>query len=153
MTYDIYFHNDFDGRAAAAVMLSFLRSRGDDIEHFIPINYNILDSYLEEDFFAKNRLFRGKHNPAIVVDFAFHPKAAWWFDHHPTVIRKKAWVKKLKSTKFWHYNPEYASCCGQVVSVLRKEFGWKPRSHFKELINGETSLTALDTHRRGRQSK
>jgi hypothetical protein len=134
MTYDLYFHNDFDGRAAAAVMLSFLRERGDDVEHFAPIDYYLIEDYLKEDFFAKHKLFKGKRNPAIVVDFAFNPGAAWWFDHHEGSATRKKWKKKFRPTKQWHFNPGYASCCGQVAAVLEKQFGWKPKPHFKELI-------------------
>ena len=135
MTYDIYFHNDFDGRAAAAVMLSFLRSRGDDIEHFTPLDYYLLESgYLTENFFTKHKLFKGKRNPAIVVDFPFHPKAAWWFDHHGAPCRKKSWLKKFKQTAQWHHDPQYASCCKQVAEILKKEFGWNPPKFFTETI-------------------
>jgi hypothetical protein len=134
MLYDIYFHNDFDGRAAAAIMLSFLRGRGDDIEHFTPIDYDLLKDWLGDDFFMSHKLFKGRRNPAIVVDFAFHPKAAWWFDHHETTFRKAAWKKKFKPNKQWHYDPEYKSCCGQVAEILRRDFGWKPPAHFKELV-------------------
>ena len=134
MLYDIYFHNDFDGRAAAAVMLSFLRSRGDDIEHFVLVGYDITARWLKKDFFKKNRLFRGRHNPVIVVDFAFHPGAAWWFDHHPTTFKRKDWEKRFKPDARHHYDPKYESCCAQVAAVLAKEFGWKPSAHFKELI-------------------
>ncbi len=82
MKYDIYFHNDFDGRASAAVMLAFLRSRGDDIEHYIPIKYDVIPKWIDDKFLEKNKLFKGKHSPAIIVDFPYHPQAAFWFDHH-----------------------------------------------------------------------
>src|SRR6185369_9979826 len=69
-----------------------------------------------------------------VVDFPFHPKAAWWFDHHGGPFRKKGWKEKFKPSKFLHHDPDYASCCGQVVAVLRKEFGWKPPAQLKEMV-------------------
>jgi hypothetical protein len=134
MLYDLYFHDDFDGRAAGAVMLSFLRSRGDDIEHYVPVNYDILPQWSGEGFFKKNRLFRGKHNPAIVVDFLYHPKAAWWFDHHPTAFRNEAWRKRFKPSKFHHFGPEYKSACHLVEAALKADFGWKPPKHFKGLV-------------------
>ena len=135
MLYDLYYHNDFDGRAAAAVMLAFLRSRGDDVQHFTPLGYDMQNIYLKENFFQSHALFRGKRNPAIVLDFAFHPKATWWFDHHPTAFKRESWRKKFKPTKQWHYDPKYESCCAQVTTVLRKEFGWKLPIHMKELVH------------------
>jgi hypothetical protein len=151
MIYDLYFHDDFDGRAAGAVMLAFLRSRGDDIGHFQPLGYYLLADYLKENFFTAHRLFKGKRNPAIVVDFPFHPKAAWWFDHHGGPFRKKGWKEKFKPSAFLHHDPEYASCCGQVAAVLKKEFGWKLPArlenmvHWGDIIDGAKYRSARQT--------
>lgn len=134
MKYDIYFHNDFDGRASAAVMLAFLRSRGDDIEHFVPVDYDQTEQYFKNDFFATNRLFKGKHNPAIVMDFLFHPKAAFWFDHHSSTFRRKGWKRFFKPSKFHVLDPHSLSCCHLAYDALRKNFGWKPPRHLAELV-------------------
>ena len=134
MLYDLYFHDDFDGRAAGAVMLAFLRSRGDDIGHYQELDYYLLEEYLRDDFFVSHKLFKGKRNPPIIVDFPFHPKAAWWFDHHGNPFRKNGWEKKYKADHFHHFDPDFLSCCGQVAAILKKEFGWKPSAHMKELI-------------------
>ena len=142
MIYDLYFHNDFDGRAAAAIMLDFLRTRGDDIEHFVPVGYEMTEQWLKENFFKRHKLFRGKRNPAIVVDFAFHPGAAWWFDHHPTTFKSEVWKKRFKPDAQHQYDPKYASCCGQVTAVLKKDFGWRPSAHFKELVHWGDILDA-----------
>ena len=133
MNYDIYFHNDFDGRASAAVMLAFLRSHGDDIEHYVPVKYDIIPEWLNEKFLEKNSLFKGKHNPAIIVDFPFHPQAIFWFDHHVRPFRKPSWEKKFKTDKFRRYNDAYRSACSLVMDSLKKDFGWKPPANIKEL--------------------
>jgi oligoribonuclease NrnB/cAMP/cGMP phosphodiesterase (DHH superfamily) len=132
--YDIYFHNDFDGRASAAVVLAFLRSRSDDIEHFIPVNFYLTEQWLDEKFFEKHKLFKGKRNPAIVVDFLYHPAATFWFDHHPTTFKKEIWRKKFKPDKFHHLDPSYPSNCHFTYTALKSDFGWKPEKHIKELI-------------------
>jgi len=134
MTYDVYFHNDFDGRASAAVMLAFLRSRGDDIEHFVPVNYYLLSQWLDEDFFRKHKLFKGKRNPPIVVDFLYHPKAAWWFEHHPTTFKKEVWKKGFKPDKQHRLEPRYPSCTHLVSAALKKDFSWQPPRHMAELV-------------------
>ncbi len=134
MKYDIYFHNDFDGRASAAVMLAFLRSRGDEIEHFTPVDFDLQKAWLDERFFEKHKFFKGKRNPAIVVDFPYHPKAAWWFDHHETPFKKESWRKDFKPDKFRRYEPKYWSACHFVVVALHEGFGWKPPKHFTELV-------------------
>jgi hypothetical protein len=127
MKYDIYFHNDFDGRASAAVMLAFLRSRGDDIERYVSMTYGKEKAWYDEHFFEKG-------NPAIVVDFTYHPKATWWFDHHASTFKKPEWKKYFKPDAQHHLAPQYASCCGLVYAVLKKEFGWKPPKHFVQFI-------------------
>lgn len=134
MLYDIYFHNDFDGRASAAVMLNFLRSRGDDIEHYVPVKYDIIPQWLDEHFFEKHKLFKGKRNPAIIVDFPYHPGTKFWFEHHPTTFKKESWQKNFKPTKYLHYEPKYKSACHVVYAALQNDFGWKPPKHFVELV-------------------
>ncbi len=141
MNYDIYFHNDFDGRAAAAVVLAFLRSRGDDIEHFVPVKYDIIPKWLDENFMVKNKLFRGKHNPAIVVDFPYHPQAAFWFDHHVRPFRNPSWEKKFKPSAGRRYDDSYRSACHLAYDSLRADFGWKPPAHLRELV---TWLDVID---------
>ena len=141
MKYDIYFHNDFDGRASAAIVLRFLRDRGDDIEHFTPVDFDIQDQWLEDDFFKKHRLFRGRHNPAIVVDFLYHPGAAMWFDHHPTSIKRDDWRKAFKRSKTFNWDSSYPSCCHWVYVALKRNYGWKPPVYFRELA---TWLDVID---------
>lgn len=134
MKYDIYFHNDFDGRASAAAMLAFLRSRGDDIAHFVPVDFDLQDAWADERFFEKHKLFKGKKHPAIVVDFLYHPAAAWWFDHHGTTFKKEKWRKNFKTDKFHAVNPQCPSCAHLVYDSLKRDFGWRPPRLFAELI-------------------
>ncbi len=126
MKYDLYFHNDFDGRAAAAVMLAFLRSRGDDIARYFPMTYGYESTWLTKDFSREK-------NPAIVVDFLYHPKAAWWFDHHATAFKKAQWKKAFKSDNHHRYDPSCRSACRFVCASLKKDFGWKPPRHLRVL--------------------
>jgi oligoribonuclease NrnB/cAMP/cGMP phosphodiesterase (DHH superfamily) len=134
MKYDIYFHNDFDGRASAAVMLAFLRSCGDQIAHFTPVNYDLTQQWLDPNFFKKHKLFKGPRNPAIIVDFIYHPAAAFWFDHHPTTFKRDDWRKKFKPDKFHQLQPHYLSNCHLTYTALKQDFGWKPEKHFVELV-------------------
>lgn len=127
MKYDLYFHNDFDGRASAAVMLAFLRSRGDSVARYFSMTYGFEGEWLAKD------LLHGK-NPAIVVDFLYHPGAAWWFDHHPTAFRKTQWKKTFKPDDHHRYDPSAKSACHVVYTSLKKDFGWKPPRHLSELV-------------------
>lgn len=123
MTYDIYFHDDFDGVAASAVMLNFLRSRGDDIKGYFPVTFDI------EPKWPRLRFKR----PAIIVDFLYHPRAAFWFDHHPTTFLKPEWRKRFRPTKFCRWNTRYFSCCHLMLDTLAKHFGYRPPGYLREL--------------------
>ncbi|HVN26073.1 MAG TPA: hypothetical protein VMT99_00260 [Candidatus Paceibacterota bacterium] len=134
MLYDIYFHNDFDGRASAAVMTAFLRSRGDDVGHFAAVDFDLQDQWMSERFFARHRLFAGRRNPAVVVDFFYHPAAAWWFDHHPTTFKKESWKKSYRPSRERVLDPSYVSCTRLVFESLKKNFGWKPPRLIGDLV-------------------
>jgi len=134
MTYDLYFHNDFDGWASAAVMLAFFEGRGDRIGHFVPVDHDLQSQWIKEDFFTKHHLFKGKRCAPVVLDFPFHPEAAFWFDHHPSAFKKKTWQKKFREDRTHAYRPRYLSCCHMAHAMLRRNFGWHPPEHFKELI-------------------
>jgi len=123
MKYDIYFHNDLDGIASAAIILNFLRSRGDDFLKYKVVDFQIPKNWTDLKF----------KNPAIIVDFLYHPKADFWFDHHPANFLKPAWKKNFHQTKFLHWDPSYKSCCRLILDRLTKYFGFKPPKYFKEL--------------------
>lgn len=134
MKYDIYFHDDLDGRASAAIFLKFLESRGDKIAHFVPVNFDLQDQWIKNNFLSTHKLFSGSKNKSIVVDFLYHPEADFWFDHHISTFRKKIWQKKFKKSRFHNWNPKYKSCAHQVLDGLRKNFDFKPPKHLIKLV-------------------
>jgi hypothetical protein len=134
MTYDLYFHNDFDGWASAAVMLAFFEGCGDRIGHFVPVDHDLQPQWIKEDFFTKHHLFTGKRFAPVVLDFPFHPGAAFWFDHHPAAFKKEAWQKKFHEDQTHIYRPRYFSCCHMVYAMLVRNFTWHPPKYFGELI-------------------
>jgi len=123
MKYDLYFHNDFDGYASAAVFWAYLKSKGDKAG-FFPIDHDIKPEWLGLKF--KNR--------AAVFDFPYHPKATFWIDHHETTFFKPELRKKYRKTKFHQFDPKYYSCCHLVYDILKRDFGFKPPRHFRELV-------------------
>jgi len=123
MVYDVYFHNDFDGHASAAVFLAYLKTKGDRAR-FFPIDHDIRSKWKAMKF----------KNPAVIFDFYFHPKATFWIDHHETTFKFPEWKKKYRKTKYHQFDPKYYSCCHLVYDVLRRDFGFKPPAHFKELV-------------------
>ena len=70
----IHYHRDFDGMVAAAVLAHVLRDRFQEEPAWRSVNY---DQRTDWENFERGRRF-------AVVDFHFHPRAEYWFDHHPT---------------------------------------------------------------------
>ncbi len=135
MYYDLYFHNDFDGRASAAVFLDFFawRKQQEKVATYIPVNYPLSLHWHSLDFFKKENELGGKGNPAIIVDFRYHPSAVFWMDHHPTTFDDAVWEKQFKKTSTHDWDSSYPSCCHQVVDVLQRNFGYQPSKNIKEL--------------------
>lgn len=141
MTYDVYFHNDFDGRASAAVLRAFLMNRGDSVGSYVPVDFDIEHQWPTMVF----------PRPAIVVDFLYHPKAAFWFDHHTTTFKLPAWKKGFRESKYHVWDPEYPSCAHLVLDALKKNFGFKPGRHFAALVRA-TDIVDAAQYRSPRQT-
>jgi hypothetical protein len=124
MKYHLYFHDDFDGVASAAVMLNFLKGRGDNIVSFTPVNYSPLKK--------KWASFKFKQ-PFIILDFLYHPRASWWFDHHLTTFVSKKWQRKFINSDTHHFNPRAESSCGMLFSFLKRKYGYNPPAFIKNL--------------------
>ncbi len=126
MDYHLYFHNDFDGIASGAVMLDFLKGRGDKIISFNPINYFA-------ELQKKWPKFKFK-KPFILVDFRYHPKADFWFDHHLSTFISEKWKSDFATDKAHYFGPKFKSCCGLIIFHLGKQFGYRPPHCIKELV-------------------
>src|SRR5690348_4888820 len=76
-TATLYFHSHcFDGLVSATLAWVLLESEGWDFQEFIPVNYDIRATWLSGSL----------KKPAAVVDFLYHPEAAFWADHHVTTF-------------------------------------------------------------------
>ncbi|MEX1064155.1 MAG: hypothetical protein WD898_02280 [Candidatus Paceibacterota bacterium] len=124
--YHIYFHNDFDGVTSAAVLLNFFKKHGGGLASYNPIDYAV---GLKENW----PNFKLKQ-PSIIVDFLYHPKVTWWFDHHTTSFIKEEWRKEYKNDETHYFDPELKSCCGTVLRHLKKEYKYKPPKHIADLV-------------------
>ncbi len=132
MDYHLYFHNDFDGIASGAVMLDFLRSRGDNIISFTPITYS-------PTLKKKWAHFKFKR-PFIILDFLYHPKASWWFDHHPTSFLTDEWRDGFKNDKNRAFDSAKKSACDLMSGHLKKEFNYKPPKFIADLAKWATII-------------
>ena len=126
MKYDLFFHNDFDGRASSAVFLDYLRSRGDSVENYFAADHCIRPKW--------DGLVKKSKNPVVIFDFYYHPKAEFFFDHHSTTFIRSDWEKKFKRTKYLNLDFPYESCCHLVYDVLVNKFKYKPAKCIKDLV-------------------
>src|SRR3989344_2805305 len=125
MKYDIYFHGGcFDGAASAAMLLWFLRQRGDSYGKFIPLTHPI-DKKWWRKFSSKK--------PFAVVDITYHPKAAIWFDHHPTTFIDKKWEKNFKPDLWHQLDTKSPSCTSLIYRHLIKNFKIRQPQYITEL--------------------
>jgi len=124
MKWSLYFHNDFDGYASAAIFSKFLKNRGEGVGGFYPVDHDIKPRWAKLKF----------NNPTAIFDFYYHPKATFWVDHHLTTFIKESWKKDFKKTKHLNFNPKYNSCCHLTLDILEENFGFRPPAHFRELV-------------------
>jgi len=134
MTYNLYFHNDFDGIASTAILMNFLKARGDKIAAFYPVQYPI-------DFKAWGKISFKK--PTIIVDFVYHPKAKIWFDHHPTAFIKDSWRKNFRAKKLLRWDCDYKSCSSLILDSLKKDFKFRPKKFLLELAKWSDKIDAF----------
>lgn len=126
--YHIYFHNDLDGLVSSAIMFDFLVKNDDGVASFNPIDYA---PGLRENW-AKYKF----KEPFVLMDFLYHPRAAWWFDHHETTFINPLWRKKYKNDDRHFFDPKYKSCCGAILYHLKKTYGYKVPSDLSLIVEG-----------------
>ncbi len=131
----LYFHNDFDGVAAAAILMNFIEGRGGKALSFNVIDYN-------PRLKPKWASFRFK-KPFAILDFLYHPKASWWFDHHQTSFIRNDWQDKFKSDKTHAFGPAEKSACSLLIKRLRKDFDYKPPKNIGDLAKWATIIDSV----------
>jgi hypothetical protein len=110
----IYFHKDFDGVVAAALFLRINEASqliGADSISFYPVDYDIKKAWLKSDL----------KKPNVVIDFLYHPKADWWFDHHVSTFLNDTHKAKYHNSEkqFWDIN--FSSCATLIKQNLQSQ--------------------------------
>lgn len=133
--YDVMFHDDFDGYASAAVFTDFLRSKKSKVGRYVALEYG---DHFTKTWPHKDGLSRyvgeKKLNPAVVVDFQFHPQAAFWYDHHTTAFLLPEWKRAFQGDSAHVLEESYASGCRVVLEALMRSYGYQPTDAIRELV-------------------
>ncbi|MHC4380418.1 MAG: hypothetical protein ACYSU1_04945 [Planctomycetota bacterium] len=120
----IYYHRDFDGMASAAILADALEtSRGEQNVRWAGVNF---DRTLNWEDFAMGQDF-------AVVDFHFHPRARYWFDHHPTTFLREGDADLYTPDENRCFDPEAPSCPPIILRHAQEKWGYEPPAHFAEL--------------------
>lgn len=122
----IYYHRDFDGMASAAILTdALIQTQG---YSDIPCEGINFDRTLDWQNFAYGEEF-------AVVDFHYHPRAKYWFDHHPTTFLEESQKENYRDTKYHFFDPQSPSCPPIITKHAQKHWGYNPPEHFTELIH------------------
>jgi len=128
----IHYHRDFDGMVSAAVLATVLRElRGED-PAWASINY---DQRTDWAAFGENQRF-------AVVDFHFHPRAEYWFDHHATTFLTPELRALYKPSERWMWDETSPSCPPLVLAHAKKHWGYEPPARFEEMARWSDKIDA-----------
>lgn len=127
---DLYFHAPcFDGVVSSVLALDFLENRwGWKSVHLIPVNYDIRPHWLSLSF----------SRPTAVVDFLYHPEAAFWADHHASSFSTGI-APNYERNSLALYDAAAPSCALLIQSQLEQRYGHRNR-HYDQLVEWATRI-------------
>jgi hypothetical protein len=125
MNYHLYFHDDLDGVASGAVLLHFLKSRGDEYASYNPIDFT--------GDIKKNWAGHALQKPSALVDFMYHPSLDIWFDHHGSTFVYDEWRIAYRDSEMQSFDPAAKSCCGMIVRFFESTRGYIYPEQLKQL--------------------
>src|SRR5690242_19303696 len=116
----LYFHHPcFDGLVSAVVASDFLeRCQGWTITGFIPVGYESRAAWLSQTLNVQS----------AVVDFIYHPQAAFWADHHSTTFltpSARRDFEQRSTNPYFFYEEHYTSCAKLLCEKLELSFGYR----------------------------
>jgi hypothetical protein len=117
----IRYHRDFDGMVSGALLAHILRERGER-PVLLSVNY---DERANWDSFEEGHRF-------AVVDFHFHPRAEYWFDHHPTTFLSEELRATYRPSDRWLWDESAPSCPPLILRHAREHFDYVAPERFLE---------------------
>jgi hypothetical protein len=135
----LLFHSPcFDGIASAVVLADFLATRGWEAIEFAPVNYHLRGTWLATPL----------PQPGAVVDFLYHPEAAYWADHHGTTFltdTARADFQAKQPTPQLVYDTRAPSCAGLLWRHLQAAFKFRNPER-EELVQWAEAIDAARYH-------
>ena len=128
----IHYHRDFDGMVSAAVLAHVLREVHGEHAAWRSVNY---DQRTNWDQFERGRRF-------AIVDFHFHPRAEYWFDHHPTTFLSPELRAAYTPNERWAWDETSPSCPPLILDHAAKHWGYEPSERFREMAHWSDVIDA-----------
>lgn len=127
----IHYHRDFDGMVAAAILAHNLRARGEN-PAWAGLNY---DQRADWPNFQAGKRF-------AIVDFHFHPRAEFWFDHHPTTFLTPELRAQYQPSERWAWEEASPSCPPIILRHAEKHWGIVSTPRFDEMARWSDVIDA-----------
>ncbi len=127
----IRYHRDFDGMVSGAVLAHILQEQGEK-PLLKSVNY---DERAGWETFEEGRRF-------ALVDFHFHPRAEYWFDHHPTTFLSEELRAQYEPSERWSWDEESPSCPPLILRHAQEHFGYEPPDRFMEAAHWSDIIDA-----------
>jgi hypothetical protein len=131
-TLTIHYHRDFDGMVSAAVLAHVLREKAGEQATWRSVNYDQREDWLS--FEAGKRI--------AIVDFHFHPRAEWWFDHHSTTFLTEDLRQLYKPSERWMWDESSPSCPPLVLRHAEQHLGYATQPRFDEMARWSDVIDA-----------
>jgi hypothetical protein len=117
----IRYHRDFDGMVSGAVLAHALKEQGEN-PILLSVNY---DERKNWDSFEEGKRF-------AIVDFHFHPRAEYWFDHHPTTFLTDELRATYEPSDRWLWDETAPSCPPLIIKHAEEHLGYKAPERFQD---------------------
>lgn len=128
----IHYHRDFDGMVSAAVLATALRERRGEHPSWSSVNY---DQRADWASFSAHERF-------AVVDFHFHPRAEYWFDHHPTTFLTPELRAAYQPSDRWLWDETSPSCPPLILAHAREHWEYREPERFREMAEWSNVIDA-----------
>ncbi len=120
----LYFHSPcFDGIVSAAIASDFLEGQCRwSFERYCAVDYSQRASWLS----------RSLEKRSAVVDFIYHPQAAFWADHHSTTFLNAEVEADFYRRREGHalfYDGRFGSCANLLWQTLNDEFDYRNEAY------------------------
>ena len=128
----IHYHRDFDGMCAGAILTHILRGRGETDIALRSVNY---DQRRDWDVFGEGERFG-------IVDFHFHPRAEYWFDHHSTTFLTPELRAQYAPNDRWLWDETSPSCPPMILRHAEERWGYSVPERFREMAHWSNIVDA-----------